>query len=519
MYDAIGSIFADQQFADLFPKRGQAAEAPVRLALATIMQFAEGLSDRQAADAVRGRIDWKYLLCLELTDPGFDHTVLSEFRTRLVTGSAEHLLLNTLLTHFRELGFLKGRGRQRTDSPHVLAAVRVLNRLERVGETVRAALNGVAVVAPAWLQAWVPAEWYLRYADRIDNYHLPKSDTERQALAATIGADGRQLLQTIDAATDHAWLREVPAVKTLRQVWAEQYTDPPDPPCWREVKDLPTTADQIASPYDPEARWSTKRSVSWVGYKVHLTETCDPDLPRLITHVETTPATTPDIVMLPTIHAALAEKDLLPAEHLVDSGYIVAEDVLTSRETYGIEVVGPIHGEPSWQARAGNGFDIAAFKIDWGARQATCPQGHTSTQWQSKIDPEGHPLIRIRFGAADCRACPVRRNCTKAKVDPRGLTVSPQAEHEVLQAGRQRQQTGAFKAQYAARAGVEGTISQGLRRCDLRQARYIGEAKVNLQHVLTAAALNVVRVGAWLADTPLAKTRVSPFARLKVAAA
>ena len=226
MYDALGSIFADRQFADLFPARGQAAEAPVRLALATILQFAEGLSDRQAADAVRSRLDWKYLLCLELTDPGFDHTVLSEFRTRLVAGEAEHLLLDTLLTQFRELGLLKARGRQRTDSTHVLAAVRVLNRLERVGETMRAALNSLAVLAPAWLQAWVPAEWYLRYADRVDNYHLPKSDTDRQELAATIGADGVLLLQTIDAATDHAWLREVPAVKTLRQVWAEQYTDP-----------------------------------------------------------------------------------------------------------------------------------------------------------------------------------------------------------------------------------------------------------------------------------------------------
>jgi len=327
MYDALGSIFADRQFADLFPARGQATEAPVRLALATILQFAEGLSDRQAADAVRSRLDWKYLLCLELTDPGFDHTVLSEFRTRVVAGEAEHLLLDTLLTQFRELGLLKARGRQRTDSTHVLAAVRVLNRLDRVGETMRAALNSLAVVVPAWLQAWVPTEWYLRYADRVDNYHLPKSDTDRQALAATIGADGVLLIQTIDAATDHAWLQEVPAVKTLRQVWAEQYTDPPDPPRWRDVKDLPTTADQIASPYDPEARWSTKRSVSWVGHKVHLTETCDPDLPRLITHVETTPATTPDIGMLPTIHAALADKALLPQEHLVDKGYIEAASV------------------------------------------------------------------------------------------------------------------------------------------------------------------------------------------------
>ena len=212
MYDALGSIFADQQFADLFPARGQAAEAPVRLALATILQFAEGLSDRQAAAAVRSRIDWKYLLCLELTDSGVDHTVLSEFRTRLIAGSAEQLLLDTLLAQFRDLGLLKARGRQRTDSTHVLAAVRVLNRLERVGETLRAALNSLAVVAPEWLRTWAPTEWYARYADRIDNYHLPRSDAARQALAAPIGADGFHVRQAIDAATEQPWLAEVPDV-------------------------------------------------------------------------------------------------------------------------------------------------------------------------------------------------------------------------------------------------------------------------------------------------------------------
>ncbi len=144
LYDALGSLFADRDFAALFPTRGQPAAAPARLALTTLMQFMEGLSDRQAADAVRGRIDWKYLLCLELTDPGFDHTVLREFRTRLVAGEAEHLLLDTLLTQCREQGLLKARGRQRTDSTQVLAAVRVLNRLERVGETLRQALNTLA---------------------------------------------------------------------------------------------------------------------------------------------------------------------------------------------------------------------------------------------------------------------------------------------------------------------------------------------------------------------------------------
>src|SRR3954470_4852369 len=234
MADALGPLFEDQQFTTLFPRRGQPAEAPARLALATLLQFAEGLSDRQAADAVRGRIDWKYALALALTDPGFDHTVLSEFRSRLVESKAEQLLFDTLLIRCRELGLLKKRGRQRTDSTHVLAAVRVLNRLERVGETLRAALNALAVVAPEWLQAWAPAEWYARYGERVENYHLPKTDQARLALAAVIGADGQRLLAALDVATEQSWLREVPAVKLLRRVWAEQYTEHEGQVSWRE---------------------------------------------------------------------------------------------------------------------------------------------------------------------------------------------------------------------------------------------------------------------------------------------
>ena len=148
--DRLGTIYHDAQFAALFPTRGQPAEAPARLALVTVLQFAEGLSDRQAADAVRSRIDWKYVLGLELTDPGFHHTVLSEFRTRLVAGEAASHLLDALLTLARAQALLQTRGRQRTDATQVLASMRILNRLERVGETLRATLNSLAVVAPAW---------------------------------------------------------------------------------------------------------------------------------------------------------------------------------------------------------------------------------------------------------------------------------------------------------------------------------------------------------------------------------
>ncbi len=210
--DVLGPVYQDSQFMALFPRRGQPAEAPGRLALAVVLQFMENLSDREAADAVRGRIDWKYALGLALTDPGFDHTVLSEFRTRLVTGDAGLLLLDTLLQRLQEQGLVKARGRQRTDSTHVLAAVRTLNRLERVGETMRAVLNEVATVAPEWLQAMAPTAWYERYGRPVENYRLPKTEAARQDLAATIGADGQQLLSSIDAATEQTELAQLPSV-------------------------------------------------------------------------------------------------------------------------------------------------------------------------------------------------------------------------------------------------------------------------------------------------------------------
>jgi transposase len=515
--DRLGTLYHDTQFAALFPTRGQPAEAPARLALATVLQFAEGLSDRQAADAVRSRIDWKYVLGLDLTDPGFHHTVLSEFRTRLVAGKAEHLLLDTLLTLARTQGLLKTRGRQRTDSTHVLAAIRVLNRLERVGETLRAALNSLAVVAPAWVQALAPPEWYERYAHRVENYQMPKTDAARQALAAVIGADGQVLLQALDAASALPWLREIPAVQTLRRVWAEQYVEVNGTLSWCEVKDMPSPAALIASPYDPEARYSTKRAVEWIGYKVHLTETCDPATPHLIVNVETTPATTPDDQMIATVHASLEPRGLLPAEHLVDKGYTDSQVLVESQRTYGVTLLGPVADDPSWQARAGTGFDKAQFLVDWERKVVTCPMGKQSISWLPNTYPQNGMTWEARFARKDCTPCPQRAQCTRAKKEPRIVGLQAQEQYEALHAARQRQTTDAFAQQYAPRAGIEGTHAQGMRRCGLRQARYIGLARTHLQHIATAAALNVVRIGEWLAGTPQAKTRCSPFAALKAA--
>jgi transposase len=263
--DCLGAIDHDAQFAALLPTRGQPAASPARLALATVLPCAEGLSDRQAADAVRSRIDWQYVLGLALTDPGFDHTVRSAFRTRLITGTAEPLLLDALLTLARAQGLLKARGRQRTDSTHVFAAMRVLHRLERVGETRRAALHSLAVGAPTWVQALAPLAWYDRSAHRVENDQRPKTDAARQALAAVMGADGQELRHAIDAASAPPWWREVPAVHTLRRVWAEHYTDVEGTLQWREGTDMPSPAALRASPSEPAARYSTQREVEWIG--------------------------------------------------------------------------------------------------------------------------------------------------------------------------------------------------------------------------------------------------------------
>jgi transposase len=253
MRDTFHALFEDAMFAPLFPARGQPAAAPWRLALVTIFQFAEGLGDQQAADAVRSRIDWKYALSLKLTDAGFDSSVLCEFRARILVHAADEHLLDIMLTHFRAHGLLKVRGRQRTDSTYVLTLVRIRNRLACVNETVRFALNSLATVAPDWLHHHASPEWYERYSPRTDGFRLPKTLTDRQAFAERVGADGFALLQAVYAADAPAWLREVPAIQTLRRIWVQQYYVPTTSVRWRVADDLPPSADMLNSPYDLDA--------------------------------------------------------------------------------------------------------------------------------------------------------------------------------------------------------------------------------------------------------------------------
>jgi transposase len=514
-YNSLGMLFEDEEFAHLYPQDGQSALSPTRLTLVLLLQFAEGLSDRQAAEAVRTRIDWKYLLCLSITDRGFHYSVLSEFRDRLLEGNIEHCLFEKLLCHFRDLGLLKKRGKQRTDSTHVLGAIRTLNRLEMVGETMRYALNTLATAAPEWTYDHTESAWVERYGKRVSDYHLPVSKVQRVALAEQIGMDGLHLLSAIGSSDAPQWLRQLPAIQTLHRVWLQNYTWNRDETlCWRTTDERPPASIAIRTPYDPEAHFSKKRSTKWVGYKVHLTETCDEDHPRLITHVETTPATVHDAKLIPTIHQALDEKICLPETHLVDSGYISAEHLADSRHQYDIDLLGPTRADTAWQTRHPTHFTTKDFEIDWEQQHATCPAGKTSLHWLPARNNKGKEVIQIKFSKHDCRACTLQPRCTQSKPPRRSITVQPKARQQALNRARAREQTEAFKLAYARRAGIEGTISQGVRCLGLRQSRYIGQAKTHLQHVLITMATNIIRAVQWLNGERPAPTRLSPFERL-----
>lgn len=518
--DELGELFQDADFAGLYPSRGKPAWSPGRLALVSVLQFSEGLSDRQAADAVRGRLDWKYLLGLELTDPGFDHSVLTEFRDRLITGDAGVQLLDRVLEAAAERGLLKAGGRARTDSTIVLSAARQINGLVRLGETLRAALNSVAAREPEWLAEWVPSDWFDRYAIRFEDTRLPKGKAKQTELVEQIGADGLRLLGALHGPDAPASLRLLDRVQTLRQMWIQQYFVEDGQVSRRDLKDRPPGAERLVTPYDTDARGSVKRGTFWDGYKVHLTETCESDSPNLITHVATTDSTVQDVRLVAPIHAHLAERELLPDKHLVDAGYATAREVVTARNDHKVTLVGPILASTSWQTKDAEGFSQADFIIDWDNRRVTCPNGKTTSNWREDRSQEGAAVVRARFAMGLCRPCKDREQCTRAGVNAtmgRRVTLRPRAEQAVIEQARAQEDTQEWKEQYAHRAGVEGTISQGVRAFGLRRCRYSGLAKARLQHQLTATAMNFHRLNAWWTDIPRARTRRSHLAALRPA--
>jgi len=530
--DELGVWCGDEDFTGLYGSRGAPGISPAQLAVVTELQFAENLTDRQAADAVRSRIDWKYCLGLELGDPGFDFSVLSEYRDRLAGGGRERLPLDLLLRRLKEAGLVRPGMRQRTDSTHVLARIRELNRLELAGEAVRAALEALAATAPGWLATVIDASWQQVYGQRITDLRLPESKTARAELAVQYARDGYWLLEQAASPAAPPGLPALPAVRALRLILIQQFyrqagTDG-EKVTWREdsAHGLPPGRALIVSPYDTDARYGEKRGAGWSGYKAHFSETVSdparddpatgrPEHPNLITSTETTRASVPDAVMTQTIHRHQEQAGLPPGEHLTDSGYISA-DVLVSARERGITLIGPLLADTSWQARAG-GYTTAMFTIDWDARQATCPQGTPSRSW-SPGSQRGTGVIVVKFPAAACRPCPARDKCTTAARTGRQLTLRPREIHQAVTTARAGQATAQWQARYAARAGVEGLMRQATHVTGIRRARYLGLPKTTLEHNIAAAAINLIRLDAWWTGTPPDRGHASHLQRLDLAA-
>jgi transposase len=541
--DVLGAVYADEQFSGAFGVRGKPGISPAQLMIVTVLQFTENLTDRQAAEAVRDRITWKYALGLELEDPGFDPTVLSEFRDRLVREDLVRLALDALLERLVDQGLVKAGGRVRTDSTHVLGAIGNLNRLELAGETLRATLEALAVAHPDWLSGVIDPRWQQVYGARIDNLHLPSSQAKRAELMIGYGRDGYHLLERIYAPSAPEWLRQIPAVDVLRRVWIQQFSRDADTATGRqEVRrreaapdgdGLPPGHLKVISPYDLDARYSIKRDTGWGGYKVHFTETCDAppppaadgdggadrrpqrgsdsEVPNLITNVATTTATVPDVAMTAPIHQQLAGKGLTPGEHLVDSGYPSADIIVAAARLHGITLVSPMLLDHSAQARAGAGYDQASFTIDFDARQATCPQGAISSSW-SPASQRGTDAIVVSWPRTTCKPCPAKTLCTKGS--RRHLSIRPREEYQALAEARARLTTQEWKTTYAARAGVEGTMRQTTHVTGIRTARYRGLPKTTLEHTVAATAINLIRLDAYWTGHPLDRTRSSHLTRL-----
>ncbi len=291
---------------------------------------------------------------------------------------------------------------------------------------------------------------------------------------------------------------------------------------------LPPGRWRLTSPYDIDARWAAKgEDLFWHAYKVHISETCHTIAdakdgskkvvpPNLITNVATTDATVPDNQMTDTIHQAFQQRGLVPAEHYLDSGYPSAELLLMARKKYGISLVTPVLLDQSPQARAGTGYDRTAFTIDWEREQVTCPQGQASASW-SPCRQRGTESIVVKFGGEVCQPCPVRSLCTSAKKGGRQLTIRARPLQQALDQARAEQASKDWQDKYKLRAGVEGTMRQAVAVTGVRRARYRGLAKVHLEHVFSAVALNLIRLDAWWNGHPLDRSRTGHLARLELA--
>jgi transposase len=486
--DQLFEHLSEEDYADLYSAEGKPGISPIILAFVTVFQFMEKLADRQAINALCMRLDWKYALHLPLEYEGFDFSVLSEFRDRLIQGGATGRVFEKLVEQIRALGLIKAHGKQRTDSLAMVTKVRRLCRLETVVETLRLALVAIVTTAPDWSAEMIPPAWEEKYGERFVRQRY--SEKEWQAYEDQIGANGAWLLNRLENGSAPRELQNLPEVQVLKSVWTQQFRDEAGKMVYTDLKKYDGHT-QIQSPHDPEARYSRKRHFEWVGDKVQVTETEDEGYPHIITDIVGTSSNQTDYEELPAIQERLEQRDCLPAEQYADAGYMSGPNLDHSHQMH-IDLIGPLPSVTTPQDLLPDGLTREHFQIDAKNLTVTCPHGCV-------VD---HPTpvnnsLQFRFPTVQCATCEFHARCCTGKG---GRTIGISAYYELTEAAQARQKTDAFKKDYHQhRSGVEGTLSALVRGHGLRVARYIGQKKRNLQAVFTGCAANLKRTARWLA--------------------
>lgn len=478
--DHLAEILQDQQFADMYEDTGREAVWPALLAMVTIFQFQEKVPDREAADMAVMRLDWKYALRLPLSYAGFHYSVLCEFRQRILEHGKEALVFDAILNKVRSLGFIKKRGKQRTDSLAVVGAVRQLSALETVSETLRVTLRAMMKADPAWAEKTVSPSFRERYLESRPDYKLTAEERKEEMLKT--GQDGFWLLEQVGASGTEA-IKALEELRTMQTVWEQRY---------HRVEGKVVLGgngvdakDRIVTPHDVGVRVGQKRGKTWHGDKVHVSETTQAEEQDFITDMTRGNAAGGDVEALPEIQDRLEEREVPPGEQYTDSGYISGKQIAESAKR-GITLIGPPLADTS-----PNELKISDFTIDREAREATCPAGQKSVKWSARIDRDGSAAVNIRFSAEACAACPLRTQCTTGES---GRSLHLNEHYELLEARRAEARTEEFWEKMRARPGIEATLSELVRGYGLRRHRYRGDGKRRLENLLKGAACNLRRL-------------------------
>jgi transposase len=436
---------------------------------------------------------------------GIHHSDRCNFRKRRIEHERDWVVFDRLVAYLRERGYIKGRGKQRTDATKILGLVTRLSRLELVWETIRVALGALVGADASWVRKYVPVSFVDTYSQRRWDFRVAKAKIQQRMGEA--GQEGYWLVEQVEGHGSDE-LKALAEIEQLRRVLEEQFTRGEDGKTTPRPRQQ-AKGDVITTPHDPDVRYGYKGGQGWVGYKLHVTETAD-EGPRFITDVEIVPAMRQDNQCLAAIQDRLVDRGVPPGKQYVDQAYMSGYHIAGSL-TKGIDLRGYV--------REGNlskpeGFRLRDFEIDIEQRQAICPAGKKQAKWV-RAKPGANNLIgyHVQFGP-QCQLCPHFGPglCTDK---PNGRHLGINAHHDLIQARRLEAGTEAFRQEMHVRAGIEGTVSEMVRGHGLRRSRFRGTQKNQLQALFGAAATNLKRLArcsllfAWIQNWPPSLTTTS----------